>query len=245
MSTEILRVTVAIRKSLLQNKPLCESTSNAHKAFDGRELRFPTTDTTHNFRVDRTLAFAHQEDAVWVKPREVAELSTEGKNIWEVVLSEDTTGKVYKHRTEQVHFESLTLDQIADMRARRILLNEKIENLNTDLSLTTTFDQLLLEVQIRGELSSQYGNRLQALTSPIPELYQHFKTRPETFEKLARLVSILYLKLSDTVEDILQLELKLHDSTGLQVKFKGRRSQLYVNKEPALLEFEGVCPLPQ
>ncbi len=79
------------------------------------------------------LALAHQEDAAWVKPREVAQLSTEGKTIWEVILTEDTTGKVYKYRTEQVHFESLTLDQIADMRARRILLNGKIENLNTDL----------------------------------------------------------------------------------------------------------------
>ena len=44
VSTEILRVKVAIRRSLLQNTPLCR-----------RELRFPTTDTNRNFSVDRTL----------------------------------------------------------------------------------------------------------------------------------------------------------------------------------------------
>ena len=191
------------------------------------------------------LAFAHQDDAGWVKPREVTQLSTEGKTIWEVILTEDTTGKAFKYRTEKVDFEHLTLDQIAYMRAKRLLLDEKLDAASSSLTQANIFDQMLLEFQIRGELSSQYGNRLQALTSPIPELYQHFKTRPKTFEKLARLTSILYLKLSNTIEDVLQLDLKLVNPTALQVKFKGQRSQLDINQEPSLLEFEGICPLPE
>ena len=200
-----------------------------------------------SLRKDRhdLLAFAHEEDAAWVKPREVSQISAEGETVWKLILTEDTTGKVFKHRTEKVNFEHLTLDQIANMRAKRLLLDEKLETPSSSLTQATVFDQMLLEVQIRGELSSQYGNRLQALTSPIPELYQHFKTRPLTFNKLARLVSILHLKLSNTVEDILQLDLKLLNPTALQVKFKGRRSQLDVNEEPALIEFEGICPLPE
>ena len=191
------------------------------------------------------LAFAHQEDAAWVKPREVAQLSTEGKTIWEVILTEDTTGKVYKHQKEKMNFEYLTADQIAYMRAKRLLLDEKLEAASSSLTQTNIFDQMLLEFQIRGDLSSEYGNRLQALTSPIPELYQHFKTRPETFQKLARLVSVLYLKLSNTVEDIIQLDLKLLNPKALEVKFKGRQIQLDINQEPTLLEFEGICPLPE
>lgn len=191
------------------------------------------------------LAFAHQEDAAWVKPREVAQLSIEGKTIWEVILTEDTTGKAFKYRTEKVTFEHLTLDQIAYMRAKRLLLDEKLEASSFSLTQADIFDQMLLEFQIRGELSSQYGNRIQALTSPIPELYQNFRSKPETFQKLARLVSVLYLKLSNTVEDILQLDLKLLNPKALEVKFKGRRSQLDVNKEPTLLEFEGICQLPE
>ena len=191
------------------------------------------------------LAFAHQEDAVWVKPREVTQLSTEGRNIWEVILTEDTTGKAFKHRTEKVYTEHLTLDQIALLRAKRFLLDEKLEAVSSSVTPSSTFHQMLLETQIRGELSSQYRNRLQALTSPIPELYQHFKDRPETFIKLARLTSILYLRLSNTVEEIHQLDLKLVKPTALQVRFKGRRPQLYVNEESTLIEIEGICPLSE
>ena len=160
-------------------------------------------------------------------------------------LKEDTTGKAFKHRTEKANFEHLTPDQIARMRAKRFLLDEKLETTDPFLTQITVFDQMLLETAIRGELSSQYGNRLQALTSPIPELYQHFKKTPKRFKKFARLISVLYLKLSNTVEDILQLDVELLSSTELKVKFKGRRTQLDVNKEPALLEFEGNCPLPE
>ena len=120
----------------------------------------------------------------------------------------------------------------------------------TEISLTlvpasSIFDQMLLEAQIRGELSSQYGNRLQALSSPIPELYQHFRDTPQRFQKFARLMSVLYLKLSNTVEDILQLDIELLNSAELQIKFRGQRSPSDVNEDPIFLEFEGVCPLPK
>ena len=191
------------------------------------------------------LAFAHQEDAMWVKPQEVTQISTEGKTVWEIVLNEDTTGKAFKYRTEAVDSKNLTPGQIADMRARRFLLDEKLEAASSFLTSTTVFDLILLEDLIRGELSSQYGNRLQALASPIPELYQHFRNTPERFKKFARLISVLYLKLSNTVEDIFQLDVELLSSGELKVKFKGRQPQLDANKTSMLLEFEGICPLPE
>ncbi len=197
--------------------------------------------------VDRlgAIAFAHHEDAAWVKLREVAQISTESKTVWEVVLKEETVSRAYKHRTEPVILDSLTLDKVADMRAKRLLLDEKLESASTSLTQATVFDQMLLEAQIRGELSSQYGNRLQALTSPIPALYQHFRNTPARFKKAVRLISVLYLKLSKTVEDILQLDVELLNPTTLQVKFRGRSSRLDVNEEPTLLECEGICPLPE
>ncbi len=190
------------------------------------------------------LAFAHQEDAVWVKPREVAQISTGGETVWEVVLNEDTTGKAFQHRTETVG-SNFTSDQIANMRAKRLLLDEKLEVVSSLLTRTTVFDRMLLEDQIRGELSSEHGNRLQALISPIPELYRCFRKTPEKFKKFARLISVLYLKLSYTVEDILQLDVEFQSSGKLKVKFRGKQSQIDINKEPALLEFEGICPLPK
>ena len=191
------------------------------------------------------IAFAHQENAAWVKLREVTQISTESATVWEIRLKEETVSSAYKHRIEPVILTQLTLDQIADMRAKRLLLDEKLDAASSSLPQTTVFDQMLLETQIRGELSSQYGNKLQALSSPIPELYQHYRNTPERFKRFARLISVLYLKLSNTVEDILQLDIGLLNSTELQVKFRGRRSQFDIKEEPTLLEFEGICPLPE
>ena len=191
------------------------------------------------------IAFAHQENAAWVKLRAVAQISTACETVWEIHLKEETVTSVYKNRTEPVILEQLTLDRVADMRAKRLLLDEKLDAAHSSLTQTTIFDQMLLEAQIRGELSSQYGNRLQALSSPIPELYQHFRKTPERFKKFARLISVLYLKLSNTVEDILQLDVELLDSAELRIKFRGRRSQSDVNEDPTFLKFEGGCPLPE
>lgn len=191
------------------------------------------------------IAFAHQEDAAWVKLREVTQISTESETVWDIRLKEETVSSAYKHRTEPVILTQLTLEQIADMRAKRLLLDEKLDTASSSLTQVTVFDQMLLEVQIRGELSSQYGNRLQALASPIPQLYQRFGNTQERFKKFARLISVLYLKLSNTVDDILQLDIELLDSAALNIKFKGRRTQPNINEKPTFLEFEGSCPLAE
>ncbi len=224
---------------------LCPN-SSAQVAFL-RRLRTRLRDVPAGSSIDQleAIAFAHQEDAAWVKLQTVAQISTECETVWEIHLKEETVTSAYKNRTEPVILEQLTLDQVADMRAKRLLLDEKLEDANPSVMQTTVFDQMLLEAQIRGELSSQYGNRLQALTSPIPELYRHFRKTPERFKKYACLISVLYLKLSGTVEDILQLDVEFLNSAALKVKFRGRRVQLDVNKEPVLLEFEGNCPLPE
>ena len=224
---------------------LCPN-SFAQAAFLSR-LRTRLRDVPAGSSIDQleAIAFAHQENAAWVKLRAVAQISTGCETVWEIHLKEETVSGAYKNRTEPVILEQLTLDQVANLRAKRLLLDEKLDAARSSLTQTTIFDQMLLEAQIRGELSSQYGNRLQALASPIPELYQYFRKTPERFKKFARLISVLYLKLSGTVEDILQLDVKLRDSAALQVKFKGRCHQLDVNEEPAFVEFEGSCPLPE
>ena len=224
---------------------LCPN-SPAQAAFLSR-LRTRLRDVPAGSSIDQleAIAFAHQEDAAWVKLRAVAQISTECETVWKIHLTEETVSSAYKNRTEVVILEQMTLNQVADLRAKRLLLDEKLDAASSSLTQNTVFDQMLLEVQIRGELSSQYGNRLQALRSPIPSLYWHFRNTPERFKKFARLISVLYLKLSGTVEDIFQLDVELHDSAVLQVKFKGRCHQLDVNEKPIFVEFEGNCPLSE
>ena len=224
---------------------LCPNSSAQAAFLSGLRKRLCNVPAGSSIDQLEAIAFAHQEDAAWVKLRTVAQISTERETVWEIHLKEETVSSAYKNRTEPVILEQLTLDQIADMRAKRLLLDEKLDAARSSLTQTTVFDQMLLEAQIRGELSSQYGNRLQALASPIPELYQHFRKTPERFKKFARLISVLYLKLSGTVEDIFQLDVELHDSATLQVKFKGQCHQRDVNEEPTFVEFEGNCPLSE
>ena len=104
--------------------------------------------------------------------------------------------------------------------------------------------QSMLEGYIRG-MSSSHEPRLQVTASPIPQLYRmQVGQTPERFKKFARLVSILHLKLSNTVENVLQLDLELVNSAQLRVKFKGTRPKFYSNVDPeAIIEFDGNCPL--
>ena len=131
------------------------------------------------------------------------------------------------------------------MRARRILLDEKLEDVSPPLSQNDVFSQSMIEGYIRGMSSSSHEPQLQVTASPISGVYQQLGQTPERFKKFARLISILYLKLSNTVENVLLLDLELIGSTQLQVRFKGTRPKFYSNVPASTIEFEGICSLSE
>ncbi|MBI1928084.1 TIR domain-containing protein [Candidatus Poribacteria bacterium] len=190
------------------------------------------------------LGFALQEDAAWVSPQEVVQTMSGSQTVWKVVLKEDSRGKNFSLFND-IAFNNISPDQIAEMRARRILLDEKLEAANPLLNQVNLLNQATLEFYIRGGVSSQHETRLQVLESPIPRLYRSFGQTEERFQKFARLASVLYLKLSNTVEEILQLDLELLNQRQLQVRFKGRRRRRFVNVEPSILEINGICLLSE
>lgn len=186
-----------------------------------------------------TFAFALREDATWVSPQKVVQTTSSSQTVWKVVLNEDSRGRgLGTWDQNEVEFNNISSDQIAEMRARRILLNEKLGGINQTGPLGFSNDPML-ESFIEGRMSSS----LQVSKSPIPDLYQSFGQTPERFPKLARLASVLYLKLSNTVEDIFELDLELLNPRQLQVNFKGRRRQRYTNAEPPIIQVSGICPL--
>lgn len=187
-----------------------------------------------------TFAFALQEDAAWVSPQKVVQTTSGSQTFWEVVRKEDSR----EHGADiwnELQYNNLSPIQIAEMRARRILLNEKLGRIN-QTGLMGLANDSMLESFIEGGMSSNETN-LSVLESPIPNLYRSFGQAPERFLKFARLVSVLYLKLSNTVEYILELDLELLNPKQLQVSFKGRRPQPYVNVEPSIIQVNGICPL--
>ena len=192
-------------------------------------------------------AFALGEDAAWVSPREISQTTSGSQTVWKVVLEEDSHGQ-YDNLLGDMTFNNISPDRIAEMRARRILLNETLEATNPllnqpNLTYQTTLELSILESSIGSGGSSHHETGLQILESPIPKLYQSFGQTVGRFQKFARLISVLYLKLSNTVADVLQLDLTLLNPKQLQVKFQGRRPRQYTNIEPSIIEVDGICPL--
>ena len=194
----------------------------------------------NRFANSTTLACAYREYASWVVPQNIVETSSH----WEVLLNLNNKTQNYDPFSEAT-VGNISPDQIAEMRARRVLLAEKLDAANPVLSYSNTFDQMVLEMHICGMPLSSHERRLQVLVSPLPLLYRQFGQTPDRFKKFARLISILYLKLSNTVENILRLDLELPGTTQLQVKFKGIRPKFYSNVDPPTIEFEGICSLSE
>lgn len=174
------------------------------------------------------LALALQENAAWVSPKDISQITSDSQTVWRIILTEDSNEQ--NSLFNEVRVNNISPDQIAERRARRILLDEKLREPG-------------LESFIAGGFLSQYNNIIEVSKSPIPDLYRPLRQMPEKFQKFARLISVIYLKLSNTVEDILLLDLQFLSSQQLQVRFKGRRPQRYSNVEPSVIEINGICPL--
>ena len=192
----------------------------------------------------RSFGFAYQDDAAWGSIQEMVETTSGSQTVCEVILNLGSGNQGYGFFFEST-VNNIPPDEIAKMRARRILLDEKLEGANRELSQNNAFDQMTLEMHIRGMSSSSHEPRLQVTESPIPQLYRQFGQTPERFKKFARLISILHLKLSNTIENVLQLDLELLGTTQLQVRFKGIRPKFYSNVPASTIEFEGICPLSE
>ena len=187
-----------------------------------------------------TLTCAYREYASWVTLQNIVETSS----YWEILLNPDSRGQNHNPLSE-MSLSSFSPDQIAEIRARRILLDEKLEDVNPVLRQRNVHDQQFLEACIHGMSTSSHELGLPVTASPIPQLYRQFGQNLERFEKFARLISILFLKLSNTVENVLQLDLELLGPTQLQVRFKGIRPRFSSNIDPSTLEFEGICSLSE
>ena len=136
----------------------------------------------------------------------------------------------------EYNFSGYSPDVVAEMRAKRILLNEKLQGDHprrmNDLSMG------MLEHAVEG-----YGSRYQVLQSPFPGLYKAVKGKADEFLEAARLYAVLLLLLTNTVEQIHKLDLKMKNEKELSVNFAGVRARQYTNSEPHPIKVKGVCVL--
>ncbi|HEU4883446.1 MAG TPA: SEFIR domain-containing protein [Longimicrobium sp.] len=146
-----------------------------------------------------------------------------------VALEEDRGGNITEMGTT-----GKSADDIAELRARRILLNEKPP---ADFARWGKVDSTL-EMLVQG-----LGSSGRLTESPIPPLYRQLGSDVPLFLAAARLLSVLELRRTETVQHILDLELQMEAQHLLRVRFRGRRRKTYTNMPAHEIVFEGVCQL--
>jgi hypothetical protein len=136
-------------------------------------------------------------------------------------------------------YDGISADQLALMRARRILLDER---LSQAAGLPFTMDDqmaLMLESFVAGRFV--FDGALTAKKSPLPMLAGIVKSDADLVD-VGRLWCVLLLRLTGTIERIIKLDLeRVHE--GIRVEFAGYRAKVYDNVEPTRIDVSGICVL--
>ena len=173
------------------------------------------------------LGIAFGDTVVEAVLRDVAQRREGGTDLWVLRLDkQDTRGSFISESS----FNNYSADQLAEMRVRRILLDEKLP--------PWVANDHFLDMFVSG--SGTGSSRLVVKGSPLPILFE--QTPRERFVTTARLVSLLWLHLSGAIAVVERLDLTLQ-GTELSVDFRGRRPQVYQNQEPMVIEVRGMFEL--
>ncbi|MBE9092408.1 hypothetical protein [Tychonema sp. LEGE 07203] len=178
----------------------------------------------------KPIAYAYQDDAAIMQVESVVSQSIKGKTIFILTLSRDPSSQ--RSNSMEINFTSYSADKIAELRARLLLLNE-----------TPSIHEKNNFSQINSGVEGGYNNAVNIKKNIFPDLWKKLKIPPSKFLSHARLVAIYYLKMSWTVEDILELKLGLIEGNVMSVQFRGKRKSPYINQESAVIQFKGTCPL--
>lgn len=199
-------------------------------------LKIRTDDSVsiQNLQHERNaIAIAYNDTAKTAKVWSIEQLIEGGKEWWQVELEED---QYVGWNQFEFSMNSVSADQIAEMRARRILLNEDLSNYYAGRIDRMTLQ--LLENSVAGN-----NPMLSVIESPFPRLFKDLRSSHLNFVECARLYAVLLLILTKTVQQINRLDLRIAADSKLNVTFVGTRAPKYFDKPPTQITLEGVCPL--
>lgn len=183
----------------------------------------------------KPIGLAYNETAFMVRMKSLEKIIEQGREVWHLELEVDEhamSGGIF-----EINFSSYSAAQIAEWRARRILLNESLSQSLGMHSYDLT-NQLIENSVVGG---SNHGFTIRG--SPFPWLFEQFKKDMSEFSEAARLTAVLLLLLTRTVHRIDRLDISMHSANELSVHFKGTRPPRYVNESPQEIEVDGICSL--
>jgi hypothetical protein len=167
--------------------------------------------------------------------RSLERIIEQGREVWHLELEVDEhamSGGIF-----EMNISSFSAEQIAELRARRILLDEKLsQSLGMRPNDLTT---QLIENSVAG--GSNHGFAI--MGSPFPGLFEQLKEDESEFLEAARVSAVLLLLLTHTVHRIDQLDMTMHSPTEISIKFNGTRPARYSNESPREISIEGICRL--
>jgi hypothetical protein len=184
-----------------------------------------------------SIAYAYRNDALVVDVQDVESESSEEGLDWIITLKPKNSeyGGRSTEMATTVDGKHFSADDIAELRASRILLNDPPPMARNP----RRFDEhSMLDSLIQGT-----GVYLPVDRCILRDLYARFGNDPMLYLRFARLGAIYALKAGDAIETVERLTLgPIHDGQ-VHVSFTGKRQKLYSNKAPHVIQIEGDCPL--
>ena len=181
-----------------------------------------------------SLGVAYGSTATLGAVQDVRQARQGGRETWTVVLTPRKGG--YGGGLTEMAFEGYSADDIARLRARRILLGEELPGQGQ--SSMGKMNDSMLETLVQG-----VSVALPVRGSPLPSVFAAYQSDLPLFLATARLFGVLFLCLSGTVERVLRLDLEMDGPGQLGVQFEGLRYNPYSNVEAVRLEVSGTCTL--
>jgi len=133
--------------------------------------------------------------------------------------------------TVEMGTSGTTAEQFAEIRAKRILLNQqRYED-------TQDYNKVMREVLTQGQ-----GAAIKIDGSSFPALYKEYGNQPSRFLQIAWISAVMQAKLSNTVVSVDYLSLGLKGSL-LTVEFRGTRARKFTNVSPHVIKIEGKIDL--
>ncbi len=191
----------------------------------------------------KLIKFAYQNDGFLAQVRSVEVTSRDDYQVWTIALDPKNI-KVDSNTPAQSckgGKRSYSADDIAQLRAKRLLLNDPPKLLmlqDAQIFSPAVAERERLENLIRGS-----GAPISVEDCAIQSVYPAYKDRPNVFLELARLKAIFFLKAAGIVEQVLELSLGPISEGKVRVRFRGRRRAVSLDIEPVVIEIEGDCPL--
>ena len=181
-----------------------------------------------------TVGVAYGSTGLLGRVTDVRQVVEGGRETWRVVLEPQQGG--YGAGLTEMAFEGYSADDIARLRARRILLDERLPG--HERSSQGQINASMLESLVQG-----VSVALRVKRSPFPAVFASYRADTPLFLATVRLFAVLFLRLSGTVEHVLRLDLSMDGPESVRVMFEGTRFNPYSNVDATRLEVAGVCDL--